>query len=85
MRTDQRVAGFTGCNRLSGSYVLKGSELTFGTLAGTMMACVEGMETEKAYLEALAQVRSWRIIGMHLELTGRGRAVLARFEARPLR
>ncbi len=81
----QRVAGFTGCNRLSGSYLLKGSELTFGALAGTMMACVEGMETEKAFLEALAQVRSWRIAGIHLELLDAGGTVLARFVARPLR
>ena len=82
---NQRVAGSTGCNRLAGSYTLKGSELTFGTLAGTMMACVEGMETEKAYLEALAQVRRWRIAGIHLELMDATGAVLARFEARPLR
>jgi copper homeostasis protein (lipoprotein) len=81
----QRVAGSTGCNRLAGSYALKGKELSFGTLAGTMMACVEGMETEKAFLEALAQVRSWRIAGIHLELMDAGGAVLARFESRPLR
>jgi copper homeostasis protein (lipoprotein) len=81
----QRAAGFTGCNRLSGSYTLKGNELSFGTLAGTMMACVEGMETEKAFLEALAQVRTWRIAGIHLELMDAGGAVLARFELRPLR
>ena len=80
-----RVAGSTGCNRLSGSYTLKGSELIFGTLAGTMMACVEGMETEKAFLEALARVRSWRITGIHLELMDAAGAVLARFESRPLR
>ena len=50
-----------------------------------MMACVEGMETEKAFLEALAQVRSWRIAGIHLELLDAGGTVLARFVARPLR
>jgi copper homeostasis protein (lipoprotein) len=81
----QRVAGSTGCNRLSGSYTLKGNELSFGTLAGTMMACVEGMEMETAFLEALAQVRRWRIAGIHLELMDAGGAVLARFESRPLR
>jgi copper homeostasis protein (lipoprotein) len=82
---NQRVAGSTGCNRLSGSYTLKGSELTFGPLVGTMMACVEGMETENAFLEELAQVRSWRIAGHHLELMDAAGVVLARFEARPLR
>jgi heat shock protein HslJ len=43
------------------------------------------METEKAFLEALAQVRTWRIAGIHLELMDAGGAVLARFESRPLR
>jgi len=82
---NQRVTGFTGCNRLSGSYTLNDGELSFGTLAGTMMACVDGMEAEKTFLEALAEVRSWRIVGIHLELMDAAGAVLARFEERPLR
>jgi hypothetical protein len=41
------------------------------------------METEKAFLEALGQVKKWRIEGRELELfDGEGR-MLARFEARP--
>jgi heat shock protein HslJ len=79
------VAGYGGCNRLGGSYMLEGSSLRFGPLAGTMMACANGMDAEKAYLEALARVAGWRIRGVHLELLDAGGAVLARFESRPLR
>ena len=33
-----------------------------------MMACVQGMDTEKAFKDALGQVRKWKIAGQHLEL-----------------
>jgi copper homeostasis protein (lipoprotein) len=81
----QRYAGWAGCNRLIGGYVLEGNRLTFSPAAGTMMACPEGMEAEKAFIEALPRVQSWRIAGVHLELLDAGGAVVARFESRPLR
>jgi copper homeostasis protein (lipoprotein) len=64
----RRVGGSGGCNRLMGSYELNGDRLTFGQMAGTMMACPEGMDTEKAFLQALGQVKQWKIAGQHLEL-----------------
>lgn len=80
-----RVAGSGGCNRLMGSYEVKGKELHFGQLAGTMMACPAGMDTEKEYLDTLQHVRRWRIIGEHLELYDATGTMLCRFEARALR
>jgi heat shock protein HslJ len=68
-----------------GSYTLKGSELTFGPVAGSMMACVDGMDLEREFLEALPRVAAWRVAGVHLELTDARGAVIARFESRPLR
>jgi copper homeostasis protein (lipoprotein) len=82
---DQRVSGSGGCNRLVGSYTHDGGALRFGQMAGTMMACPEGMETEKEFLETLPRVTGWRIADAHLELLDAGGAVLARFEARPAR
>lgn len=81
----QRVAGFSGCNRIGGSYALKGAQLTFGQMLGTMMACTDGMELEQAFLEVLPRVATYSISGVHLELKNAAGAVLARFEARPLR
>ena len=54
-----RVAGDTGCNRYMGSIVngRMPGELSFGPLAGTMMACPEEiMETEKRYMDLLSRV-----------------------------
>jgi heat shock protein HslJ len=79
----QRVTGAGGCNRLSGGYERTGGQLTFSKMAGTMMACADGMETEKAFLEALTKVKSFRITGQGLDLLDGDGNVLATFEASP--
>ena len=81
----RRVGGSGGCNRLVGSYELKGDRLTFGQMAGTMMACLEGGDTEKAFLAALRQVNTWKIVGQHLEVFDAAGNLLARFEARHMK
>jgi len=82
---DHRVDGLGGCNRISGNYILAGNRITFGEMASTMMACADGMDTERTFLEALACVKTWKITGEHLELFDGNGSVLARFEARYLR
>jgi heat shock protein HslJ len=77
----RRVSGSGGCNRMTGSYELKGDRLSFGRVAGTMMACLEGMDTEKAFLDPLRQVNSWKITGQHLELFDAAGKPVARLEA----
>jgi len=82
----QRIAGSGGCNRFMGGYELQsGDRLTLGKLAMTFMACPEGMETERDFTAALEQVRSWKILGEHLELYEGSGAFLARFEARAMK
>ena len=80
-----RVAGSGGCNRLAGGYTLAGERITFGRVAGTMMACPQGMEQERLFLEALSMVARWRIEGQRLELVDARGEVLLRFEAVYLR
>jgi heat shock protein HslJ len=78
----QRVSGSTGCNRLSGSYSLRGSGLTFGPLATTKMACADGMAQEQAFLAALAATDGWRTVDRQvLELLDERGEVRARFTA----
>jgi putative lipoprotein len=43
------VSGSDGCNRISGSYDLKGDAVTFGQMAGTQMACLDTGESERAF------------------------------------
>ncbi len=63
-----RITGSGGCNRITGSYTLEGDKLKFGQMASTMMACVSGMDTERAFLDALAKTDSWKITSDKLEL-----------------
>jgi len=81
-----RAGGFSGCNRYSGSYSLtgdaeQGGALTFGPMAGTMMACAEGSELEQAYLQMLGQVTAYRLQGDTLSLLT-GDEVLATYRPR---
>jgi putative lipoprotein len=76
-----RLTGSGGCNRLVGSYTLEGQKLAFGRAAGTLMACPQGMEQERAFLDALARVQGFSIRGQQLELVDVQGTALARFEA----
>jgi heat shock protein HslJ len=77
-----RVEGSSGCNRMSGTYHLDGQSLKFGALASTRMACPKGMDQEQSFLQALELVRTWKIKGNHLELSGESGDPVAVFEAR---
>jgi putative lipoprotein len=82
---NQRVAGYGGCNRLMGSYSLAGERLSFSQMAGTMMACPEGMHYESAFHDALRKAASWKIEGERLELFDGTGVSVAQFESRYMR
>lgn len=77
-----RFSGTSGCNRLVGTFE-KGTDTLTLTAAGTMKACAKGMDVESAFVAALRQVQTWRVLGNILELQDGQRKLLARFEARP--
>jgi len=53
----RHASGFSGCNRYTGTYMLRDGKLSFGPLAGTRMACASaGGKLESDYLDALAHV-----------------------------
>jgi putative lipoprotein len=81
-----RVGGFSGCNRYMGSYskegaTERGSPLSFGPLAGTMMACQQGGELEQQYLKSLGGVTAFTIEGDVLSLLS-GNDIVATFTPR---
>jgi copper homeostasis protein (lipoprotein) len=45
-----QVSGSGGCNRIAGGFTLEGDLMHLGLLAGTMMACINGMEQEQHFL-----------------------------------
>lgn len=83
---EMRAAGFSGCNRYSGAYTREGASphgtpLKFGLMAVTSMACAEGGELERAYLQMLARVDAFRLQDDTLSLLA-GAETLATFRAR---
>lgn len=81
----QRAGGFSGCNRYSGGYQREGnsshgSPLSFGLMAGTMMACPDVGDLEQVYLKALGDVDGFRIEQDVLALL-MGDAVIATYRA----
>jgi len=82
---DRRVAGSGGCNRLIGGYTLDGERLSFSQVAGTMMACPDGMQYENAFHDALKRAVSWKIEGERLELFDETGVSVAQFESRYMR
>jgi heat shock protein HslJ len=66
---DGQIGGSSGCNSYGGAYTLKGSRLTFGTLAMTEMACLEPqgtLEQEAMYLEWLGAAERYELGGGQL-------------------
>lgn len=76
-----RVRGFSGCNRFTGSYELTDSQLRFKPLAATRMACMEGMEQEQRFLESLAEAMRFSISGDSLALYSGDEQLVLRFGA----
>ena len=74
------VKGFGGCNRFFGAFEFEGESLTFRQMGKTMMACVSGMDIERAYLDALGRTERHVITGQTMAIY-QGDTVLARFEA----
>jgi putative lipoprotein len=76
-----RMGGRTGCNSAGGTYTVDGDRLTIGNIISTKRACAAqaGNQLEVAYLGALEQTRSFRIVDEKLELLDGSGSVVARF------
>jgi heat shock protein HslJ len=64
----QRIAGTASCNRYFGGYTSKGADMSFSAIGKSKMACLDGMETETAFLSTLRQVRGHRLANGKLDL-----------------
>jgi heat shock protein HslJ len=53
-------------------------------MAGTMMACMQGMDTEKAFLTALKGVAAWKTEGQNLTLLDADGKAVATFRGTPV-
>ncbi len=83
--TEARVKGHGGCNGIIGGFDLDGDQLHFKGVAGTMMACLEGMAQETQLLQALTRVARYRIAGDKLDLLDENGMLLTQLQAVALR
>ena len=73
------ASGNSTCNSFSGGYELKEqNKISFGNIAGTMMAC-EDMETERNFYDALAQTDNYNVVGTVMTLNKGKMDPLAKF------
>ena len=79
--SESRAAGFAGCNRFTGGYIVGAGELSFENMAMTKRLCSEGMGLERDFSRALTVTRSYRIDGGTLSLIDQNGTVVAVFEA----
>ncbi len=73
-----RVAAYAGCNRMGGSYTVKGKVLTLSQMMSTRMACFpqQKMVDEQELAEALGKVTKVEIKGDKAVLSGADGVVL---------
>ena len=77
-----RVTGSTGCNRLTGTFELSGTnKMMFSQLVTTRMACSD--YDELPVLTALKQVNNWSIINDQL-LLSHGKILVAKLQGVPV-
>lgn len=76
-----RVRGFSGCNQFTGAFQQQGSQIGFSQMASTMKACMDGMEQEKRFLDALKHTSRFEITGETLLLYDAGDKQVLLFEA----
>jgi heat shock protein HslJ len=78
-----RVTGSDGCNRMTGTYELKGDVVTFGQMAITQMACIDSSGIERAFHDALKATSRLMVTGDRLELFDMSGNRVAAFTAAP--
>jgi len=62
-----RFASTVGCNRIAGRAAVSESQLSFGPMAATRMACPPPLDAiERQYLAALQEARAYRLEGSTL-------------------
>jgi len=62
-----RVSGYGGCNSVSGSYAISGTQLSFSDLTSTLLWCDYG-DLESNFMEALRQTNNYTVNNSLLSL-----------------
>ena len=67
---DGAVSGSGGCNSLGGTYEVKGSEITFGQMTSTLMACDDARNAQESFVtQALTGTAQYNVKDQTLTIT----------------
>jgi heat shock protein HslJ len=77
----QQLIGQAQCNRLMGHFTLAADQIGFAQVASTRRACIPDDGSEQRFLQALAEVKRYRIERNELLLFGEGSTPLLRMKA----
>ncbi|MBI1358267.1 MAG: META domain-containing protein [Acidobacteria bacterium] len=77
-----RMAGYAGCNRFGGSYVVGRDSIEFRQIFSTKMACLEeGGQVESQFLDLLSKVSNYSVTNGELQLLDSSGALLLKLRA----
>jgi len=76
--TDTEINGSSGCNSYMGAASIDGSAVSFGPLAGTLMACAEPevMDQEQVFVTLLQSADEWEATSDGVDLKVEGATVI---------
>jgi len=67
---DGTVSGSGGCNSLGGTYEVNGSEITFGQMTSTLMACDDARNAQESFVtQALTGTAQYEVKDQTLTIT----------------
>ena len=78
---ENNVRGFSGCNGFTGTYEVNDRQLKLRPLAVTQRACVDSMEQEQRFLQALDRTMRFAISDDNLVLYDAGQNLILKFSA----
>lgn len=81
---EEKVTGFSGCNRFAGSYALQQAQISFEELLLTRKTCFQNMGLEHQFLAVLAETEYYAVNDVALILYNNDGTVLAQFASRYL-
>ena len=79
--TSNKISGYTGCNKIMGSYKIDGNNLSIEKVATTKMMCIQVANVEIYLLKVFKSVKRFEINGEKMKLLDKDGKVLGEFRA----
>jgi heat shock protein HslJ len=77
---DQKISGFSGCNRYGGTAIIASNVLFVDKMFSTRMACAN-MAPEEKYMKLLERVKSYEVVKNRLVLKDENNKIVLEYQA----